>query len=176
MTGRECKARNRLGRGRKGLTIVEIILSIVIIAISSIILVRVFISAASLNDRARMHTQAVMSVVSALDLIGDEEYRLLLQGEESAVLARLAMQPANEQHSGYQVLQWEGKDLFKLVVTFDWDTGKQGSPNPSSSKPAEIPEISYLLARATVFDVHGKEVYAAEKRVYSKWEEKGETK
>lgn len=154
-----------LGRSRKGLTIIEIILSIVIIAISAIVLIRVFLSAASLNDRARAHTQAVISVISVLDLVGDEEYQLLLQGSEPQVLEHLSLTPSDA-HSGYQVVSFEGKDLFKLIVRFDMNSSDykmQGVEHAGESK------LPYLLVKAIAYAPSGAEVYAAEKRIYHKW-------
>lgn len=162
------RERHRLGwlrRSRKGLTIIEIILSIAIIAISAIVLIRVFLSAASLNDRARAHTQAVMSVISVLDLVGDEEYERLLEGGERQVFEHLSLTPSDV-HSGYRVESFEGKDLFKLMVRFDLHSALSESQGAEQVGADTMP---YLLVNATAYDKNGVEIYGAEKKLYYKW-------
>lgn len=62
---------------RRGLTLIEILLSVAIISISAIIIVKVFISADTVNNRTRDHDIAVFSAVSMMEQIHYEDIEFL---------------------------------------------------------------------------------------------------
>lgn len=62
---------------RKGLTLIEILLSVAIISISAVIIVKVFISADTMNDRTRDHDVAVFAAVSVMEQIRYEDIAFL---------------------------------------------------------------------------------------------------
>lgn len=168
-----------LGRKKNGLTIVEIILSIAIVAVSAVILIRVFLAAASLNDRAREHTQAVMSAISILDLVGDEEYQLLLRGEDTELFDALSLTPLSDQGAGASGTEGassnmssEGSAVKSLRGTKELDSSGMRlevlfglwESIPESARG----EGNFLLVRVHVFSNQGKEIYFAEKRIHQK--------
>lgn len=64
---------------RKGLTILEIILSVAIVAVSAVIIIRVFISAQTLNDKTKLHDEAVFELVNIMELMSSEEMVSIFQ-------------------------------------------------------------------------------------------------
>lgn len=62
---------------RKGLTLIEILLSVAIVSISAVIIVKVFLSAGTMNDRTRDHDDAVFAAVSIIEQIRYEDIAFL---------------------------------------------------------------------------------------------------
>lgn len=58
---------------RKGLTILEIILSVAIVAISAIVILQVFVAAHGLNDRTNDLDQAIFEAVNFIEQVDDSE-------------------------------------------------------------------------------------------------------
>lgn len=61
---------------RKGLTLIEILLSVAIISVSAIMIVKVFVAANVMNERTRDHDAAVFHAVSIMEEIdyGDIDF------------------------------------------------------------------------------------------------------
>lgn len=63
---------------RSGLTIYEIILSVAIVAIASVVLIRVFVSANELNNRAEKNDAAVFAAVTAAEKLDYQAFEELI--------------------------------------------------------------------------------------------------
>ncbi|MDO4753506.1 MAG: prepilin-type N-terminal cleavage/methylation domain-containing protein [Bacillota bacterium] len=66
---------------RKGLTLVEILLSVAIISISAITIVKVFVSADTLNNRTAEHERAVFEAVTLMEQISYHDIAFLFTME-----------------------------------------------------------------------------------------------
>lgn len=62
---------------RKGLTLIEILLSVAIISVSAIVILRVFVSSGVINERTKYHDLAVFEAVTLMERIDYEDLSFL---------------------------------------------------------------------------------------------------